>query len=131
MTQILETLKSLERRATEGTPTQAPPAQPTPTYPPGFTPTQGPSQSFPPHETMVPLTLHVERSPQQAFNQQDVQFPPYGLPHGYTPPIAENPPNISQPPNQPIHHQPQITNPNLNGNPAISPFHSHKTLEEP
>ncbi|XP_027337055.1 uncharacterized protein LOC113850692 [Abrus precatorius] len=174
MVQILEALKSLERRTTEGTPIQAPPAQPTPTYPPGFTPTQGPSQNFPPHETMVPLTLHVERPPQQAFNQQDVQFPPYGLPQGYTPPIAENPPNTGQPsnqpnpaqpsgpqiqptqtsipsyaypqnthpqethiphtiptPNQPIHHQPQITNPSLDGNPAISPFHSHKTLEEP
>ncbi|XP_027368345.1 uncharacterized protein LOC113874309 [Abrus precatorius] len=91
----------------------------------------------------------------------------------YTPPIAENPPNIGQPsnqpnpaqpsgpqiqptqtsipsyaypknahpqethiphtipiPNQPIHHQPQITNPRLDRNPAISPFHFHKTLEE-
>ncbi|XP_027343037.1 uncharacterized protein LOC113855605 [Abrus precatorius] len=78
MARILEILQSLERRNTEEiTPVnEGPPA--TSTCPPGFI-SQG---------TMAPLTLHPTK-PVQQTNFQEAQFPPYGIPAGYAPPMAQ------------------------------------------
>ncbi|XP_027347973.1 uncharacterized protein LOC113859382 [Abrus precatorius] len=121
MTQILEALKSLERRTTEGTPTQAPPPQPTPTYPLAENP---PNTGQPSNQSNPAQPSGLQIQPTQT------SIPSYAYPQNTYPREAHIPHTIPTP-NQSIHHQPQITNPSLDGNLAISPFHSHKTLEEP
>ncbi|KAJ1411643.1 hypothetical protein SESBI_20958 [Sesbania bispinosa] len=74
MTQMFEAMqRSAEKRSMmDTTETVA-----TPDYPPGFT--QG----------MMPVTVHLNK-PVQQVDPPEVQWPLYGLPPNYTPPIANN-----------------------------------------
>ncbi|XP_073219715.1 uncharacterized protein [Cicer arietinum] len=95
--QILEAIQALSRK---GNTDENPPAaneehQTTPSHPPGFTPT-----------TQQPRTTTI-------------QFPMYGLPPGYTPPLVVNPME-----NNPNHLNPQNTQPSENI-PYIAPQVPH------
>ncbi|KAJ1394597.1 hypothetical protein SESBI_34057 [Sesbania bispinosa] len=74
MTQMFEAMqKSAEKRSmVDTTETTA-----TPDYPPGFT--QG----------LMPVTVHLNK-PVQQVDPPEVQWPLYGLPPNYTPPIVNN-----------------------------------------
>ncbi|KAJ1423489.1 hypothetical protein SESBI_12427 [Sesbania bispinosa] len=74
MTQMFEAMqRSAEKRSMMDTTETAA----TPGYPPGFT--QG----------MMPVTVHLNK-PVQQVDPPEVQWPLYGLPPNYTPPIATN-----------------------------------------
>ncbi|KAJ1431511.1 hypothetical protein SESBI_07039 [Sesbania bispinosa] len=74
MTQMFEAMqKSAEKRSMVDTTETAA----TPDYPPGFT--QG----------LMPVTVHLNK-PVQQVDPPEVQWPLYGLPPNYTPPIANN-----------------------------------------
>ncbi|KAJ1376157.1 G-patch domain [Sesbania bispinosa] len=74
MTQMFEAMqRSAEKRSMMDTTETAA----TPGYPPGFT--QG----------MMPVTVHLNK-PVQQVDPPEVQWPLYGLPPNYTPPIANN-----------------------------------------
>ena len=71
--------------------------EPSPDFPPGFVPPPVHSQEVPPQGTVTPLTIYPNMSSQQASQPQEVQFPPYGLPPGYTPPFAGGPTDSNPP----------------------------------
>ncbi|KAJ1416505.1 hypothetical protein SESBI_17285 [Sesbania bispinosa] len=74
MTQMFEAMqKSAEKRSMVDTTETAA----TPDYPPGFT--QG----------LMPVTVHLNK-PVQQVDPPEVQWPLYGLPPNYTPPIVNN-----------------------------------------
>jgi len=79
---ILETLLSLEKKASEGTPSVA---------------HAGPSVQ--PQGVMGQVNVHVNRSMQE--DPPEVQWPLYGLPPGYTPPVLEDQTNNNPPISQP------------------------------
>jgi hypothetical protein len=82
ISEILKKLDALGRKEPEGTP-QRPVYDPS--YQFGFNPVQmGP----------IPLTMQVPQ--QNQVESFEVQWPPYGLPPGYTPPTAQDP-QIAQP----------------------------------
>jgi len=90
ITKILETLLSLEKKASEGTPLAAHVGLfVTPTYPPGV------PVHTQPQGAMGQVTVHVNRPMQE--NPLEVQWPPYGLPPGYTPIVLEDQLNNNPP----------------------------------
>ena len=94
MAKILEALQALEKKNTNEVTSAANEEQPTtPSHPPGFTPMPVQLQGNNPQGTMVPLTMYSNKPSIANLQDAHVQFPPYGLPPGYTPPMAMNPPD--------------------------------------
>ncbi|XP_061344611.1 uncharacterized protein LOC133290532, partial [Gastrolobium bilobum] len=128
MAQMLEILQSLEKRNTDGTPSAVNDEQvATPSHPPGFPLIPMQLQSSNPQGVLMPLTVYPNIPIQPPIiNPQEVHvppFPPYGLPPGFVPPQATNPPdgNTSTPTLNPT--QPQGPHPNSIENPQTeTPF---------
>ncbi|XP_061359391.1 uncharacterized protein LOC133303490, partial [Gastrolobium bilobum] len=98
MAQMLEILQSLEKRNTDGNPSVVNDEQvTTPSHPPGFSPIPMQLQSSNPQGVLMPLTVYPNIPIQPPItNPQEVHvppFPPYGLPPGFVPPQATNPPD--------------------------------------
>ncbi|XP_020208349.1 uncharacterized protein LOC109793295 [Cajanus cajan] len=100
MTQILEMLQSIQVKNVEGTPQLIRGELSTsPAYPPGF--------------TSIPAQPYLNK-PSQQVDPPEVQWPPYGLPPNYIPPIIIDPPNkhqplVNHPPTQMQPTQPEVS----------------------